>query len=156
MHKVFSTFSGGKRLVSEENILPRQGATGIVLDGSRILLIGLRNSNKLWFPGGTIEEGETAEDAVKREVKEETGIDVVVQELLVEVQNNFYYDPLDKAWEQHDVFYICRPLTTEISEFVNPDPLDEATTPRWVELEGIQNGDMQDYGYEVIRLVLAK
>lgn len=153
MHKVFTTFSGGKKLVPEGSIVPRHGASGIVLDGARILLIGLKNSDKLWFPGGTIEEGETPEEAVKREVREETGIDVEVGELLAEVQNNFYYEPLDKAWEQHDKFYMCKPFTTEITDFINPDSLDEAAAPRWIELGSIQSGDMQDYGFEVVKLI---
>ena len=156
MHKVFTTFSGGKKLIPEGNIVRRHAASGVVIDGSRILLIGLKNSDKLWFPGGTIEDGETSEEATKREVKEEAGIDVEVGELLVEVQNNFYYEPLDKAWEQHEKFYVCRPLSTEITDFTNPDTLDEAAGPRWVELESIQGEDMQDYGLEVVKLILEK
>lgn len=37
--------------------------------------------NKLTFPGGKLEEGESAADAAKRELKEEVGIDVPLEGL---------------------------------------------------------------------------
>src|SRR3989338_5300982 len=48
-------------------------------DGSRFLAIKRKegiHAGKWAFPGGVVEKGETAEDALKREVKEETGLDM--------------------------------------------------------------------------------
>ena len=48
-------------------------------DGSRFLAIKRKDgihAGKWAFPGGVVEKGETAEDALKREVKEETGLDI--------------------------------------------------------------------------------
>ena len=39
-------------------------------------------SDKYTVPGGHMELGELAEDAIRREVKEETGLDVEVERLL--------------------------------------------------------------------------
>lgn len=47
-----------------------------------VLLIRHRLSNKLDFPAGTINEGESAQCAAHREVWEETGLNVFVGELL--------------------------------------------------------------------------
>lgn len=56
----------------------KEGAYGVVQDGNKVLLI-LRCDTPVWvIPGGGIEDGETPEEACVRELKEETGLDVVV------------------------------------------------------------------------------
>jgi 8-oxo-dGTP diphosphatase len=48
----------------------------------------------LWeFPGGRVEEGETDEAALARELKEEMAIDVVVRDRVMHVQHSYpHYD----------------------------------------------------------------
>lgn len=58
------------------------GAIAVVRRGGKIL-IAKRPAGKhlagYWeFPGGAVEPGETAEEAVKRELREETGLEIVV------------------------------------------------------------------------------
>jgi len=57
-------------------------AVAICERNETILLIQRRDSNPLWdkqweFPGGKLEAGETAQDAVHREVQEETGLKIL-------------------------------------------------------------------------------
>jgi 8-oxo-dGTP diphosphatase len=64
---------------------PLVGVGAVIWDGSRVLLErrGRPPAQGAWsLPGGLIEIGETAEEAVRREVKEECGIDVTVGPLL--------------------------------------------------------------------------
>jgi ADP-ribose pyrophosphatase YjhB (NUDIX family) len=61
-------------------LVPCVGAV-VVDDTGRLLLIrrGREPSRGLWsLPGGRVEPGESGSDAVRREVLEETGLDVVV------------------------------------------------------------------------------
>lgn len=58
---------------------PIPGVSAIVVEGGRVLLVrrGQEPNKGLWsLPGGSIEFGETARDAVIREVREETSLDV--------------------------------------------------------------------------------
>jgi 8-oxo-dGTP diphosphatase len=58
---------------------PIVGVGAIILDGDSILLEKRKNSpgkGKWSIPGGLVDLGETAEEAVIREVKEETGLEV--------------------------------------------------------------------------------
>ena len=60
------------------------GAYGLIIKDNMVLLIkkfGGPYNGKLDLPGGTIEFGEKPEDALKRELMEEVGIEVVDYQL---------------------------------------------------------------------------
>ena len=58
--------------------------TGILMEDGRILLVRQRLSEtRDWsLPGGRLEQGETLEQGLIRELKEETGLDVRIERLL--------------------------------------------------------------------------
>jgi 8-oxo-dGTP diphosphatase len=70
------------------------GVGGVIIDDGRALLIR-RGSEPLlgeWsIPGGTLELGETLEEGVARELREETGVEVRVLEL-IEVFDRIYVE----------------------------------------------------------------
>ena len=64
----------------------RPRACAAILNGDKILMVCHQTSSRTYwtFPGGGVDEGETLEQAVVREVKEETGLDVKTVRLLFE------------------------------------------------------------------------
>ncbi len=100
----------------------------------------MKNNGKYFFPGGGVESGEKLEDTLKREVMEETGIEIEVVKFLDFSENFFYYDPTDKAYQNFCFFYICKPLTTNL---LDDDQVDdgEAEKPRWVNLDKLKKED---------------
>ena len=54
----------------------------VIRDGEKVLMIERKDGNGLGLPGGHIKQGETAEEAARREVKEETGLDFEILKIL--------------------------------------------------------------------------
>lgn len=81
---------------------PLVAASGVILDDAGRVLVVLRGvppSEGRWtVPGGRVEAGETVRDAVRREVREETGLEVEVGELawwLEHIDADHHYVILD-------------------------------------------------------------
>ncbi len=90
---------------------PWLGVGGIVFQGDRVLLVkrGKEPGRGKWsIPGGAVDIGETVERAVKREIEEETGLQVEVLDL-VAVFERILPDPQGKILYHYVVLdYLCR------------------------------------------------
>ena len=112
----------------------------IVNDRREVLLVRSHKwGEKYTVPGGHIELGERAEDAIVREVKEETGLDSIAQELLI-VQQAIY--PKDYYKHEHYLFldYVCKALSADVR-------LDgrELQSYVWVKPEEALSLDLEEY-----------
>ena len=77
----------------------------------------------MWeFPGGKIEPGESSENALKREIQEELGVDIVIEDLICTTE----YDYPSFHLTMH--CYLCR---VEAGEIV----LREHKSARWLRPE---------------------
>ena len=64
----------------------------IIMKDGKILMVSNERSNYLYSVGGRIKFGETAEEAVVREVYEETGVKMEIDRLGFVHENYFYGD----------------------------------------------------------------
>ena len=112
----------------------------VVNEKGRILIVRSRKwGDKYTVPGGHIELGERAEDAIRREVKEETGLDSEPVELLI-VQEAIY--PKDYHKHEHFIFmdYVCRATSTDVK--LDGRELQEYV---WVSPEEALKLDLEEY-----------
>ena len=64
-------------------ITPKVGANGVVISEDGKILLERRADDKLWgIPGGWAEIGESPQESVKREIYEETGLNVEVKDII--------------------------------------------------------------------------
>lgn len=96
---------------------PLVSATAIVVHEGKVLAIRRANepSKGKWsFPGGLVELGERVKDAVKREVKEEVGLDVEVMRYLG-VVDNIIKDGSGRTKYHYVILgYLASPLSLEV------------------------------------------
>lgn len=103
----------------------------IMQKGSKVLMIRRRNepfASRLALPGGFVNEGETAEDAAKREAKEETSLEIEPIEIL-----GVYSDPARDP-RRHTLTVVFVAIMIGGTERAS----DDAAGLEWVELDGIE------------------
>ena len=124
--------------VDESELTFRPSVYGIVIKDGKILLA------KQWdgydFPGGGVEIGETVREALKREVKEETGMEVKVGEILL-CEDTFFKLPFRGNFV-HSIlmYYICEVEGGELSMAnFDEDEKKYGGMPEWVDLDQAKN-----------------
>ncbi len=114
--------------------MPTIVAAAVVIEGGRVLLTQRaegKHLGGLWeFPGGKLEPGESPEEALVRECREECGIEIAVADIL---------DVTFHRYADKDVlllFYRCsivsgevRHLQVEDHAWVDPQKLDRYELP---------------------------
>jgi 8-oxo-dGTP diphosphatase len=121
---------------------PLIGVGAVVVRDGALLMIrrGKEPYAGRWsVPGGTLEHGEYLTDAVRREVLEETGVDVEVGDLLgiLELWREPHYVILD---------YVATPTGD-----AEPRPGDDASEVRWVPLDEIPSLECTPRFVETLR-----
>ena len=110
---VCSDIAGKQYTIAVEQLSFRPAVYAVIIQDERILL------SKQWdgydFPGGGINLGESNVDAVKREVFEETGLQVRVDRI-VSVNNSFFKLPYaEKFVHSIHMYYACTVVGGELS-----------------------------------------
>jgi 8-oxo-dGTP diphosphatase len=108
---------------------PLVGVGAVVVDAGRVLLVR-RGSEPLkghWtLPGGVLEVGETLAQGVAREVKEETGLDVEIIQL-VEVLDRIHREDGRVRFHYVIADYLCRVTSGVLNAASDADAV------RWTE-----------------------
>ncbi len=107
---------------------PTVAAAAFVSDGAgRVLLIRREkepSAGKLGVPGGFIDFGESAEDGLRREVREEVGVEIDRIRFLVSFPNAYPYR--DVIYPVVDLYFTATAVNPEAAE-----PLDAVADLEW-------------------------
>lgn len=109
-------------------------------DGTILAVSRKDDHNDFGLPGGKIDPGETAEEAIIREVKEETGLD------LVNVRFQFVQDCIDK---KHGVM----PCAVYIANVTGEINYNEPHVVKYVEPKVVLNGTFRDFNVKTFELL---
>ena len=125
----------GVKLLFNKRVIP--GVPAIIKNSKGEILLGKRNANMAYYPdfwglpGGLIEYGETIEQAIKRELKEELGIDSEVIKYGKPLMNL----PTKECPSQYlDTPVYCKNLPGQI-----PTAKDETSEVRWFKPKEIKD-----------------
>jgi len=66
---------------------------GVIIKDRKLLMLLGKGHAELWTPGGKIEQGENDEECLKRELKEEIGVNLLDCKFFKEYSNKSFYHP---------------------------------------------------------------
>ncbi|MFZ5438160.1 MAG: NUDIX domain-containing protein [Patescibacteria group bacterium] len=125
---------GNTYQVAVDQLTFRPAVYGVIIQDHKVLL------SKQWdgydFPGGGIELGENTIEALKREVKEETGLEVEVKEVIF-ADNSFFKLPFkEKFVHSIHLYYECEVTGGEISiDYLDENERQYVQKAEWVDLD---------------------
>jgi 8-oxo-dGTP diphosphatase len=133
---------------SEYPDLPRAAIGAIVFKDDKILLIrrGKPPSEGMWaVPGGSLQLGETFQEAAEREIREETGLTIKAREPV------FTFDVIRRDEKGRVRFHYV--IVDLIADYLSGEPKagDDALEARWVSSQELKNLDVSKTTRRVLR-----
>ena len=113
----------------------RTRIAGIIIQEGKLLMLRGRGYPELWTPGGKIDQNETDEECLKRELKEEIKADLIKAKFFKEYSSQSFYHPQNTT--------VQRVYITEIKG--NPVPAAEIDSFVWLSME-----DFKKHTYPMI------
>lgn len=124
---------------------PIPAVAAVIVRDKEILLVkrGTEPSRGKWsVPGGSIEWGETLAEALKREIREETGLEIEiikligVTDLIVDSKPSYHYVLID---------YLARPVGGNLT------PGSDVMDVRWVSVDNLSDYELTPHLHECLR-----
>jgi 8-oxo-dGTP diphosphatase len=126
---------------------PVVGVGGVVVSNGKVLIVKRAHEPRKgeWsLPGGRVELGESLVDAVRREIKEETGLDVEVG-VVVEVFDRIHHHDGRVRYHFVLVDFLCAPVRGTLRAG------DDAEDVRWVTAAELDGYGVNAHAAAVIR-----
>lgn len=123
--------------VKRSDLRFRPSVYGIVIRDGKVLLTPQWDGYD--FPGGGMELGETIDAALAREVKEETGLDVEMGDL-VHIEDCFYHSAAEEPWHSLLIYFTCKNARGELStDGFMEDEKEYMKLAEWIPLDAVDS-----------------
>lgn len=134
--------------ISNENAKFKVRVAGMIIHNNKLLVCQIMNNQFYCLPGGHCHLYETSPNAMLRETKEETGLDVKIEELTAFIENLF---SSKKGEKFHELCYIYRLTPKNLPEDKakdwEVDELDEGEYVnlkfKWVDIDKLNDFDIR-------------
>ncbi|MBI2334683.1 NUDIX domain-containing protein [Candidatus Daviesbacteria bacterium] len=137
------TQDGKNVVVDVKKIILRVSVYGVLKENDSVLLV--KTYLPLWeFPGGSVDVGETLYEGLKREFKEEAGLEIEPQRFLLE-RESFYLSPTGKVFHSFQNFF-------EVIK-VKKSSNKVKKGARWVSLQSLTSKNMKKSAFDVIQVL---
>lgn len=120
--------------------------SGLIINESKILMVDMDKSGFLCLPGGYVELGETTEEGIKRELKEETLIDFSISKYLGVVEN-YFINKYNKKIHEISFYYLMN-INSKISKndfslIENDNGCEINHDFKWIDINEIEKYDIR-------------
>ncbi len=119
---------------------------GLIIQDNHVLLVHINDCTYLSIPGGHVELGETSEEAVIREMKEETQTDCKIAQLLGIVEN-FFINNKHKKIHELSFYYVMKPLDymnhNNFTIIENDKAKQVKLAYEWIDINELNNYDIR-------------
>jgi len=118
----------------------RVRACALIIENDSVLLVEFTDEDGIHYnlPAGGAEPGETIIEAVRREAKEEAGVDVEVGSLVFVSEDAPHVSKIDISFHSLSLMFNCKIKDGSIPHFPsNPDP--NQTGVKWIPLSQLEN-----------------
>ena len=137
------TLDGKIQEVPAATLVFRPSVYGVAVRDGKVLLVPQWEAQfgaGYDFPGGGVDLGETIDEAFRREMKEETGLDAERGEVLA-CESDFFIHPVSKK-PYHTIlaYYLCKNIHGEISDkYFDESEKQYAKKAEWVDIAKIRD-----------------
>lgn len=124
------------------------GAYGVIIKDNKIILVKKARGGykgKLDLPGGGIEHTELPEEALKREIMEEAGINITNYKLLDVVATNIKWEMEPNLWE--DLHHLGILYTVDTNEYLLKNEADglDSNGANWYNIAELNKKELSPF-----------
>lgn len=111
----------------------RKKVVGLMIQDDKICMIFAQNQNSYSLPGGGVDAGETLEEALQREMLEETGFEIeILKELGMTIEYLYDFNVLQMTFS-----YLIKPVKDTLQTNLTEDEIERGAVAEWVKIDEI-------------------
>ncbi len=111
----------------------------LVIDGDSVLLVKAKGAGNTFLPGGHVEVGESAHEALKREIAEEIGLSSVVGDFCGAVEHEWPED----TKEHHEICLVFKVQIPELDQSIAPISQEAHLDLFWAKISELNELNLQ-------------